>query len=85
MTDSNTTQKPRVSRTDVLRVLYNLIERSTKKTVNGRVRDPKNEVIRQNWARVAIAGITVYLAGLRDMEMEAIERRLAALEETKQS
>jgi hypothetical protein len=57
-----------------------LVEIARHKGENGRVKNRENERIRQGWIRVAIAGMGVYITGLRDDQLDDIDERLTALE-----
>ena len=73
------------TRDDMLTDLAELIELAKTKGTNGRIKEPKNEKIKQDWIKTAIHGIHTYLLGLRDRQLEELDKRLEVLEHAKQS
>lgn len=73
---------PLMTRDEALGLLQEVIAISKYKAVTGRVKNAENEKIRQTWARVAIHGISAYFTGLRDSQLDDIDTRLKAIEET---
>jgi hypothetical protein len=69
---------------DLLRLLAEVIKAQHKKITSGRIRDPKNEMLRLEAIRVLAYPSSVYNAILKDKSIDAIERRLEALENAKQ-
>ncbi|CAD6491362.1 MAG: hypothetical protein FFODKBPE_00132 [Candidatus Argoarchaeum ethanivorans] len=59
------------------------IEISKEKGVKGRIKTPTNERIRIDWIKTAIHGISAYLNGLKDIQLDEIDKRLEALEALK--
>ena len=70
-------------REQMLKKLSGIIDHCEDRCIRGRVKDQPLERIRQGWAANAINGIKAYLSGLKDMELDEIERRLEALEHAK--
>lgn len=67
-------------RDSILRKLENAIEIAHNKIIKGRVRDKNTEKVKQSWAKVLAQCANVYLAGIKDREIEALEKRIEALE-----
>ena len=85
MKTETTTPTPLIDRTEVLGALAELIEIAKNKGVSGRVKNPQTERVRIDWIKTAIHGIATYLSGLKDMDLDEINKRLEALEHAKQS
>ena len=80
MDTGNTQKKPLIERDEVLGMLAELIEISKEKGVKGRIKTPTNERIRIDWIKTAIHGISAYLNGLKDIQLDEIDKRLETLE-----
>lgn len=70
-------------RATMLKKLSALIDHCENRCTTGRVKDQSLERIRQGWATVTVNGIKAYLSGLKDMELDEIDKRLEALEHAK--
>ena len=70
-------------REQMLKKLSAIIDHCEHRCTVGRVKDKSLERIRQGWATVTVNGIKAYLSGLKDMQLDEIEKRLEALEESK--
>lgn len=82
-TKSETVNETAPTREEILKKLSSLINHSEHRCTRGRVKDQSLERIRQGWGAVTVNGIKAYLAGLKDMELDEINKRLEALEHAK--
>jgi len=80
MDSEKTTPQPPIDRNEALGWLAELIRIAKQKGVNGRIKTPANERVRIDWIKTAIHGIGTYLSGLKDAQLDEIERRLGVLE-----
>lgn len=67
-------------REQMLKKLSAIIDHCENRCISGRVKDQPLERIRQGWATVTVNGIKAYLSGIKDMELDDIDKRLTALE-----
>lgn len=71
-----------LSREEILQVLSEIIRECCRKTTNGgRIRDPQADTVRISYMRSAIYAGATALSGLRDLQLDEIEKRLLKLEE----
>lgn len=85
VTESDSRNSTVQIRAQMLKKLSGIIDHCEDRCTKGRVKDQSLERIRQGWATVTVNGIKAYLSGLKDMELDDIDKRLEALEHAKQS
>lgn len=76
--------KSGIDREKLLNLLAEVIVTQHEKITSGRIRDPKNEKIRLEMAKVLGYVCTVYNGIPKDKSIDELERRLGALEHAKQ-
>lgn len=69
-----------LSRDDVLKILGDCINALKQKSVSGRFRDLDLEKARDAKVRLMIYGCQVFLSGIKDKELEDLEKRIVDLE-----
>lgn len=77
----NQTDTRILSRQDVLKMLGECITSVHKKLRTGRNRDKEKDKFKENMLRAQGYLSSVYLGGLKDLEMEELNERLSKLEE----
>lgn len=68
--DSDSSDDTLPTREEMLKKLADIVDLTTNKLKNGRIRDATNEKVRISWGRVATQAISAYLAGLREEETD---------------
>jgi len=73
----------KIDREQLLAVSTDLIRSLHRRITGRRFRGNKHDGVKLGYARALVQAITAHNQVLRDMEMEELERRIAALEEAK--
>lgn len=83
ITPGNTEGTP-LSRTEILQKLSESIQLMHNRIMKGRSRNTKNDKLKQEWLRALGYISSVYLAGLKDLEIEQLTERIERLEKEKE-